>query len=235
MYDPTIAPQYIGGGGYGGWGGGGWGIPPVGLFGIANRGFGFDGHDGGRRERDNDRCCEKELDLINDNMNSRFNSIEAKQNTQQIEGQIGAFQTRFDTFKDFSLTAYGDIKTGQALTGKDIVIAEKDIIHNQDKCCCENLRSGDAHFAALQHQADMDTCKILSAVEHDGDRTRKAIADLKDEWRENEIAELRAFRNRALTIEAIGNNVNNSLNRTIVAGIGNTNTATNSSTGNVNA
>lgn len=230
MYDPTIAPQYVGGGGncggYGGWGGGFGGF---GLFGL----LGLRGIDGDRDRRGDD-CCTKELDMISDNMNSRFNAIEAKQNTQQIEGQIGGFQTRFDTFKDFALTEFGNIKTGEALLGKDVVIAEKDLLHNQDKCCCEIQKNEDAHFAALLHQADKDTCAILRAVEIDGDRTRAKIADLKDEWRENEIEELRAFRNRALTIDAIGNQVNSSFNRTIVAGIGNTNSASSNSTGNVN-
>lgn len=233
MYDPTIAPQYVGGGGYGGWGGGwggGCGFGGIGLFGL----LGLRGIDGDRDRRGRDDCCTEELELINDNMNSRFNAIEAKQNTQQIEGQIGGLSNRLDTFKDFALTAFGDIKTGEALLSRDIVIAEKDLLHNQDKCCCEIQKNEDAHFAALLHQADKDTCAILRAVEVDGDRTRAKIADLKDEWRENEIEELRAFRNRALTIDAIGNQVNNSLNRTIVAGIGNTNTATNTSTGNVN-
>lgn len=232
-YDPTIAPQYIGGGGYGGWGGGcGYGgFGGIGLFGLLGL-RGIDG-DRDRRGHDND-CCEKELDLINDNMNSRFNSLENRENAEGIQNQIGGFQTRMDTFKDFTLTEFGNVKMGQALLGKDVVIAEKDLLHNQDKCCCEIQKNEDAHFAALLHQADKDTCAILRAVEIDGDRTRAKIADLKDEWRENEIEELRAFRNRALTIDAIGNQVNSSFNRTIVAGIGNTNSASSNSTGNVN-
>lgn len=193
--------QYVssGGGGYGGWGGfGGFGgIAPVGIIGLNNlfgQHHGHDGHGGSNYRSD--------IQMLSDNLNSRLESIQTQLNTNQVEAQINRLDdhldntnTRLEAFKDTTQNAFSDVRREIALTGKDIVIAEKDLLHAIDKCCCETNRNIDDKFSTLLHAQD----KGFSAVMQNGDRNTQTILDrlcaMETAQLRDEINELRSFRN----------------------------------------
>ena len=166
-------------GGFGGWGGGFGlgGIGAVGLVGLTDlfRHRGHDGHDGRRR----DDCCEKILDMHNDNVEARFNALEAKGNTHEILGAIAANGIKADTAKDFMFNAFAGLSKDVALQGKDTVISEKNVLSAIAECCC-----------VTQKAIAENTCKVLSRID------ALETANLRDE-----IAELRAYRNSRSVID----------------------------------
>ena len=193
QYNPHFSGYGGGWGGFGGWGGGLGGVGLFGLIGLNSFGrHGFDGE--GRRHGHDCGCC---IPKINHELiDSRFNELNARMNTNEINAHIGGVETRLDTFKDFSLTAFGDLKRENALLGKDIVIAN-----------CATNRNIDDKFARLQHEMDKGFCATMRECEKGTDRILAKLCEQEKAELRDEIAELRAFRNSKIIAEQVVTNV----------------------------
>lgn len=106
---------------------------------LGNRGFGHGYGDGGYGYggKGCDSCCTKELELINDNMNSRFNDLNYEVNhSEDIGFQRGIFKELCDV--NSNIVNNVNALSAQTASGfYNTAIGLKDAEINQLKCCCE--------------------------------------------------------------------------------------------------
>lgn len=155
MYDPTIAPQYIGGGGYGGWGGG------CGIGGLGGGAFagGFLGSilgerfDGRRDGRGGGVGNGVEIILDDNHYNSLTNNI------GQVKAEIGAkadtFGIKFNAFELAQCAANAATNANIANGTYQGALNTKDIIHDLDtKICLTNRNIDQTKFEISKQLSD---------------------------------------------------------------------------------
>ncbi|MCL2598648.1 MAG: hypothetical protein FWD76_01890 [Firmicutes bacterium] len=148
-----------------------------------------------------------EVRMLSDTMNTRFDSIEATQNTSEILGRIGGLETRFD---NATRDTFGVARAVDRV-GASVDLAKCSIIANDDRNSCEVGRLIDRNrfdtqvgFNSTNHNIDNKFCDLALQTERNrGENTaqHKEILCRINEVSAKQTAELLAFENRRILAE----------------------------------
>jgi hypothetical protein len=199
-------------GGYGGYdGGGGWlgMLLVIALLGGRGFGFGHDGgHGGGHGGCCHDSCCEKEVRMVHEDLNSRFNNLQNQidfnantgfqrellrsgdQNTFGLSREIGAIGM---ALQNCCCETQKGLLENRFVNEKNAWTISKQI----SDCCCETNRSIDA----VRIQNERDTCSIIQNASNNTQRIIDWLSCNELKEANARIAALEADKNK---LEIIG-------------------------------
>jgi len=165
----------------GGWGNNGWGggmMPGFGGWGFGN-GCNAEGRIEGNIER--------QMGMLSDNINCRFNDVNSDVRTNRVEGSIGGVKDQIGHIGDRMFTtalsdkdSYYGLQKAICDTDKDVVLASKDIIASQLKCCCEQKEIAIDQGARTREAIHQEGCATRALIERlEDQRLRTQLVDEK--------------------------------------------------------
>ena len=187
-----------------GYGGYGCGFPPFGLFGMFPGGFGGYGNYGhGYRGGDDCRgmygmeaSTQREIGMLSDNMNSRFNDVNDDVRTGRLEGAIGGIKGQLGEMATRQFEAALAAQKCCCDQEKTTLLGFKDLEKTYLQCCCEEKALTIAEAGATRAAIHTEACATREVIK-DGfcclekriDAFERRLVD--NELRESEKARLK--------------------------------------------